>query len=380
VVRELGLIRRMQIEKNKFNYNIHKYYVTSSILKNSLKNNTNLSLVVRKKEENTLLYNLFPINYRIKYPIFFNVLIEKIKKLKIMYNYSCLNEILIYKFNDLKQVRKQINIDLKNKGGIYLWWCQNSGLFYIGSAKSFVGKNGRLNDYFQKNRLLNINNSKISLNIKKDMLKYPKLNWNLIILENMSTLEITKFNLLKQKEQFWMLLLPTYNRSLVVGSNEGLPMTNEKRMSISTLIYIYELSKEGNLLINSEQKIYGIRELSRTGIHSVISGDIIKANLWDIQSYLKSGLPFKNRFILSRKSLKIEEFKTKNFNNLEESHNTSRNKGVWVYNFNNLNFIEYFDNIKSCREKYKIPTTTFLRIRKHKLNYKGYLFSNYNLF
>ena len=51
--------------------------------------------------------------------------------------------------------------------------------------------------------------------------------------------------------------------------------------------------------------------------------------------------------------------------------------GIWVYDFNSLNFIEYLDSVKLCREKYKIPSTTFKRIRTHGLNYKGYLFSNY---
>ena len=68
-----------------------------------------------------------------------------------------------------------------------------------------------------------------------------------------------------------MLLIPTYNRSLVVGSNEGLPLSEKKREAISTLIYIYEMSDEGKLIPNSEQKIYGIKELGRMGIKSKFS-------------------------------------------------------------------------------------------------------------
>jgi hypothetical protein len=76
-----------------------------------------------------------------------------------------------------------------------------------------------------------------------------------------------------------MLLIPTYNRSLVVGSNEGLPLSQEKRESISTLIYIYEISTEGKLIPNSEQKIYGIKELSRIGIKSKLSNLTTTANI-----------------------------------------------------------------------------------------------------
>ena len=53
--------------------------------------------------------------------------------------------------------------------------------------------------------------------------------------------------------------------------------------------------------------------------------------------------------------------------------------GVWVYDFNTLNFIEYFETVKACQNKYKLPSTTFKRLRKHQLNYKGYLFSNFKL-
>jgi group I intron endonuclease len=336
------------------------------------------ALVERIKRKGSELYQLFPINHRLKYPIFFDKLIERIKSLKI--NYNKLGLIHIYQNVELN--KKVINKDLKNKGGIYLWWCKSTGLFYIGSAKSFVGKNGRLNEYFQKNRLLNRINSKISSDIAKDMLIYPKSNWNLIILEiclQSRRKDDLNLRILKEKEQFWMLLLPTYNRSLVVGSNEGLPLSEEQRESISTLIYIYEISDDGKLIPNSEQKIYGIKELSRIGIKSKFSDLITAANSpdpfgrGDIQAYLKSGLPFKNKYLLLKNSLTLEQQI-----NWKQSVKI-KGSGVWVYDYITLEFIEHFDTVKACQDKYKIPSTTFKRLRKHRLNYKGYLFSNYKL-
>ena len=47
--------------------------------------------------------------------------------------------------------------------------------------------------------------------------------------------------------------------------------------------------------------------------------------------------------------------------------------------FETLKFIEYFKSVKLCRDKYNIPSSTFKRVRKHRLNCKGYLFSNYEL-
>jgi len=112
-------------------------------------NKNQFAIIERIKREGSLLYNLFPINNRTKYPIFFNKLIERINTLKTKYNIQG----LFYIYENAELSRKEINKDLINKGGIYIWWCSITGLFYIGSAKSFVGKNGRLNEYFQKSRL-----------------------------------------------------------------------------------------------------------------------------------------------------------------------------------------------------------------------------------
>ena len=135
-------------------------------------NKNNFSLVVRIKRTGSTLFQLFPINHRTKYPIFFDKLLERINNLKLKYNkpYS------INVYQNVELNRKLINKDLKNKGGLYLWWCTNTGKFYIGYAKSFLGKNGRLIEYLKNNRLLNIVKSKISFDVAKYMLKYPKSN------------------------------------------------------------------------------------------------------------------------------------------------------------------------------------------------------------
>src|SRR6266481_1643450 len=102
-------------------------------------NTTNYSLVERIKRKSTPLFQLFPINNRTKYPIFFNKLLERIHNLKVRYKKA--DSVKVFQNTQLS--RQAINGNLKNKGGIYLWWCKPTGLFYIGSAKSFVGKNGR---------------------------------------------------------------------------------------------------------------------------------------------------------------------------------------------------------------------------------------------
>lgn len=338
------------------------------------------ALIERTTKEGSLLYNLFPINHRTKYPIFFENLLDRIDALKTKYNLTGLS----YVYENAELSRKDIKRDLVGKGGIYIWWCKDTGLFYVGSAKNLVGKNGRLNEYFQNSRLELISKTKISSNVAKDMLKYPKSYWNLIIVESLESLDLAT---LREKEQFWMLLIPTYNRSFVIGSNEGLPIPEERRQSMSSKFYIYEISKEGTLIPNSEQIIFGIKNLAKTGIVTLAPGSSIEASngasqpvnvvtdvsSWDIQAHLKSGIPFKNQFIFTKTPLTPQEQLNWKLSTVEKE------SGVWVYDFETLKFIEYFESVRLCRDKYNIPPTTFKRARKHSLNCKGFLFSNNEL-
>jgi hypothetical protein len=82
-----------------------------------------------------------------------------------------------------------------------------------------------------------------------------------------------------------MLLIPTYNRSLVVGSNNGELMLEEKRKLISTPIYRYTV-KDNKIINNSELLIWGIKETSRT----------LKIFIMDLEMHLKSGRLYKNKY------------------------------------------------------------------------------------
>lgn len=351
------------------------------------------------KLNSSTLYNLHPINHRLKHPILFDSLNLRILSLKFEIskyfekNKDMTNHLIgvpyleflnaIQKMGKPENIyinaeksRPKLNKDLKGFGGIYLWWCSQTGYFYIGSAKSLVGKNGRLNEYFQNNRLYNSSSfssfkpqaslrtlrdtqlaeditdigeantsqtnkktgktsAKLSRDIANDMIKYPKSFWNLIILYKIETDLIRKdkrnlYNL----EQICMTLIPTYNRSLVVGSNEYLKWllsqastsdptfkdkarvcnSNSSAFSLRPLdqsvenkvtIFIFEVL-EGKLVFpdnNSQSmakytKVEGIKELSRTKLtHSKYTGEF-SISQWDIKSYLESGLVYQDKFLL----------------------------------------------------------------------------------
>jgi hypothetical protein len=175
-----------------------------------------------------------------------------------------------------------------------------------------------------------------------------------------------------------MLLYPTLNRSLLVSSNDGRPMSEEKRLKLSTInkFYLYEI-KDGVILSGSEKLIFGMKELSRTGI---LSSDqkIYPIEYNSIKGHLTSGLSWKNKFLLSFNKLqegyKITDTKINNCNAL-----ATRSLGVWVYDYKTQKFISYEPSVKSCIVKYNVSPTHFLRIRNFGLEFKGKLFSNHKL-
>jgi len=78
----LGLIRRMK--KTNVYLCINK----------KVPNSNSFALVERIKRKGSLLYQLFPINHRTKYPIFFEKLLERIHNLKTNYKYNKIYSIL----------------------------------------------------------------------------------------------------------------------------------------------------------------------------------------------------------------------------------------------------------------------------------------------
>lgn len=211
-----------------------------------------------------------------KYPISFDILISRINTLISQYNLKPIFK--IYENCDLNE--KLLRKELKNIGGIYLWWCQKTGKFYIGSAKNLTGgKDSRLVDYYQSSRLRpELSSFKVSIDMAPEILRFPERHWNLIILEVCK--EPFDSDYLKNREQFWMLLIPTYNRSLVVGSNSRGPIPEDQRQTKSSIVYVYTVRRENDkIIIGSELIIWGIKETARQlGIHPT-----------GVQAHLNSG-------------------------------------------------------------------------------------------
>ena len=200
---------------------------------------------------------------------------------------------------DLNKEKAKAQKELKDKGGIYILWCRNNGLFYVGSAIRFFSNKGRLNDYFMKGRVISSlagKSSKVSKNLAESINKHSISSFMLIIPEEYKSEEVTK-NEIQLREQLWMLLYPTLNSSLLVSSNGGRAIAEKERIKLSTInkFYQYEV-KDGEILNGSEKLIYGMKELSRTGIIS-LDNTVHPIDYNSVKGHLKSGLLWKDRFL-----------------------------------------------------------------------------------
>lgn len=216
------------------------------------------------------------------------------------------------------------------------------------------------------------NRTKISKDLAKVINMYGINSFNLIIVEEHLSSNLDK-PFVQSREQLWMLLYPTLNRSLLVSSNEGTPMLEQDRIKLKNLKIFYQYEVEcGKIVPGSEQKIFGLKSLSRLGVVGS-GGKIIPIEYNSVKGHLSSGLLWKNRFLFSNVQLIENEWVQ-----IELIKNTVQ-KGVWVYDFKTRNLLAYEPCIKACFTKYKISSTHFKRIRKFGLEFQGKLFSNKKL-
>nr|AYE93230.1 GIY-YIG homing endonuclease [Termitomyces sp.]AYE93262.1 GIY-YIG homing endonuclease [Termitomyces sp.] len=330
-----------------------------------------------------------PISRFIKFPIMLDKLLDRISKLASQHNILLAYGEKLFAERMNQEGIKKAKHDLRGKGGIYIWYCHKTGYFYLGSAQVFFGRNARLSTYLMPSRLLNTHKN-ISKDLAKDLLKYGYEEFSLIIVEQFNV--GMNIEMLLYQEQLWMMLYPTYNRSLKVGSNEGLPMPEAFRQQMSTSIFSYEVS-DGKILPDSEKEHFGIKKLARDGISSIEQPDvIIPISNFELSPLLKTGSLYKDRFLFASERLvgeKLINWKTpvavSKQNELTKG-NDQRSNGIYVYKYLGPNakytiadFVEFIPSVKACQDKYQISKTHFQRLRRYNAPNKGYLFSNYKL-
>lgn len=161
-----------------------------------------------------------------------------------------------------------------------------------------------------------------------------------------------------------MLLIPTYNRSLVVGSNSRGPIPEDQRQAKSSTVYVYTV-ENNKIIIGSELIIWGLKETTRQlGIY-----------LADLQAHINSGQLYKNKYLFFKSPLSIELQKTWTPVSITNPSINKKNTEVWVYNAKSLEFIEKLDRVIDARNKYNVSKTTMSRCLNHNISFNNLLFS-----
>ena len=121
---------------------------------------------------------------------------------------------------DSKECKNSIYIENKDIAGIYLWYNNLNGKYYVGSANNLTR---RLSIYYSVVYLNNANNA-----IHRAILKHKHKNFSLYILEHCSP------DKLIEREQYYIdILNPEYNILKIAGSSLGFKHSEETALKIS---------------------------------------------------------------------------------------------------------------------------------------------------
>lgn len=241
-------------------------------------------------------------NTIIKYPIFLDALINRIKRLQLKYSLPV--KIHIYHLGtEVAKAKKE----LKGKGGVYVLWCRTTGLFYVGSCVHYFSVRlptkpnestgtskskikysyGRLNSYVKPGAVKSTLEGK-STGVSKDLAiaiaKYGIGDFVLLIPQDGNSVGLTIF-MVQTWEQLFMLLNPTLNRTLFAYTNSGAPMPEETRIKMSIIFYQYELDENNQIIDGTEKPLCGLKDasyegiVSKDGVHFPIQYGTLKGHL-----------------------------------------------------------------------------------------------------
>ena len=109
-----------------------------------------IALVCQNKEQGFNSFGFWtPYVSFLKIPISLNILLARIRSLADQYNITIKLRTYPANASGIAAAKK----DIKGKGGIYIWYCNITGLFYLGSGVKFFGTNGRLSTYLANSKL-----------------------------------------------------------------------------------------------------------------------------------------------------------------------------------------------------------------------------------
>lgn len=322
---------------------------------------------------------------RYLYPVPLQALLARIKQLAKELGDRVTLDLVTFDLSqkgELARARQQLN----NKGGIYIWYCIPTGMFYLGSAMRFFGKSGRLVPYLFKG----ITPSPvINRNVGKALAQYGQQQFILIIVQQWTQGSVPMLNQLSF-EQIWILLKPTYNMTLRTGTFVSLPMSEELRKAMSTVYYTYLVGPLLTIIPGSIQTHYGTKAIVRNGI-TIPNGDNIKLSLYLLYGWLKAGTLLNNQLIITTTPIldTVSWVPTllMQYQLQKITYVGLNTHGVWVYyaqqdpnyRYTSDDLYAYYPTVGSAQKDTKIPLSTFTRVRNLLEEKDGYIYSNSQL-
>lgn len=168
-----------------------------------------------------------------------------------------------------------------------------------------MGPTGRLSQYFSFTRLTNSSNpaSKapaINRAVAADLLRYGHAQFS-VILKDVQATESVTVPILQAIEQFWILLLPTYNGILAVGKYFASMITETQRLFKASNVYVYAVYN-GQVVPGSIQVFPGIKYLIKNGLLT-IEGSVLYVNPNALYACFNSGTLFHEQYLILREPL-----------------------------------------------------------------------------
>lgn len=303
----------------------------------------------------------------IKYPLFLPALLKRIRALGAELGSLVKLDIRVYSMTPEGQA--QARKDLRGLGGIYIWWSATTGLFYLGSAMKFFGRGGRLAQYFMPSRL---GSTMISKDLGLDMINQGLSDFTLIVVQTFPAGTMVQ-SALFALEQVWMLLRPTYNRTLRVGTPITPTLTEEQRIAVSTMLYSYVVMA-GVIVPHSLIIHYGVKELARTGYTFALTGVRISMPLYIIYGMLKTGTLWQGILLTKQEIVDTASWTATrliSYQSLPIVYDRTNTHGVWTYVahadpnhvYTAADLRSYYSTVSEARDAYGIPGSTFRRVR-----------------
>jgi hypothetical protein len=341
------------------------------------------ALIVLTRERGNTAWGYFL--QRIKYPVTLSALLARISNLASELGDRVSLSLFVYDLSKPGQV-ELARKEQKGHGGIYIWFCIPTGLFYLGSAVSFFGKNGRLSRYFFKtpNAPAEINN-----NVGLALATHGVSSFVLIVVQRWPVNSVTvsvQFSI----EQLWILLIPTYNTTLRVGHVAPPVLSEGDRRDMSTPLYTYLVTSMMTIVQGSLKIQYGLKEFVRTG-YTFEDGTHMPISLYTLYGLLKAGTLYKGCLLVLKNQLSSTASWKPTMLILYQAQPITytgiNTHGVWAYYakdnpehvYTASDLHSYYPTVGNALVETGIPGTTFRRLRSLLEPHMGIVYSNSQL-